>query len=752
MAETKTMKTAAYICSGCGIGDKLDTKQLAKVAQREGKMALVREHAFLCSEEGVQQIRQDIAGEDVTHVMIGACSRRTKTEAFHFPEAAVARANLREGVLWIVAEGDAHDEVRQEMADDYVRMGCAELKKLKVPVGNPARAESRRILVVGGGVSGLTAALEAAEAGYDVVLVERGAHLGGWAARLWRRTPSREPYAEPQETGLAELIARVNAHAQISVRLGSTVTETSGAPGRFQVRIARESGPALEETVGAIVQASGFATYDLARLPEFGGGSHPHVVDQAGLEALALAAQGGPIKRADGQPVRSVVFIQCAGQRDTSGKHLPYCSGHCCSTSIKQAMYFKNADADVDALILYTDLRVPGMGEDFYRSAQHKGVTFTKGQASAVEASGSGARVRFRDFILDQDAAVDADLVVLATGQVANAGVDLDTWTQIVTEAESGSEPAKARRDELQKISVLNLNYRQGPDLPQLKHGFADSHFICFPYETRRTGIYAAGPTRRPMDIAQSVEDATGAALKAIQAVENAARGAAAHPRSGDLSYPIVRLEGCTQCKRCTVECPFGAIDEDERRFPVFNESRCRRCGTCMGACPVRVISFENYSVDSVGAQIKAVDMPDEFSEKPRILLLACENDAYPALDMAGLQRRSHSAFVRVIPVRCLGSVNTIWITDALNGGWDGVMMLGCKKGDDYQCHFVKGSEMAYYRMSKVGDTLTQLGLETERVVSHEVAITDVERLPRLIDDYVAQIVAIGMSPMKSFA
>ncbi len=104
-----------------------------------------------------------------------------------------------------------------------------------------------------------------------------------------------------------------------------------------------------------------------------------------------------------------------------------------------------------------------------------------------------------------------------------------------------------------------------------------------------------------------------------------------------------MRLEGCTQCKRCTVECPFGAIDEDEKRFPVFNEARCRRCGTCMGACPVRVISFENYSVDTVGAQIKAVDMPDEFSEKPRILVLACENDAYPALDMAGMQRIVYS-------------------------------------------------------------------------------------------------------------
>ena len=749
MSETKT---AAYVCTGCGIGDKLDAAQLAKVAKREGKMALVREHEFLCSEDGVATIRRDIDGEGVTHVMIAACSRRMKAEAFHFPEVAVARANLREGVLWIVADGDAHDEVRQEMADDYVRMGCAELKRLKRPAGNPNAAGSRRLLVVGGGVSGMTAAVEAAEAGYDVLLVERGAELGGWARKLWQRTPSREPYAEPQPTGVADLVARVRSHPRIALHLGSTLARTSGAPGRFAVSIARLDGAVVEETVGAIVQASGFTTYDIAKLPELGGGTNPHVVDQAGLEALARAADGGPIRRADGKAVTSVVFIQCAGQRDTTGTHLPYCSGHCCGTSIKQAMYFKQADPRVDAMVLYTDLRTPGQGEDFYRSAQRLGVTFTKGAASAVEPGESGARVRFRDLILDADAVVDADLVVLATGQVANAGVDLDEWTATATAAESGSAEAVEKKIALHKRSVLNLEYRQGPDLPQLRHGFADSHFICFPYETRRTGIYAAGPTRRPMDIAQSVDDAAGAAMKAIQAIENAALGRAAHPRSGDLSYPIVRLEGCTQCKRCTVECPFGAIDEDDKRFPVFNESRCRRCGTCMGACPVRVISFENYSVDSVGSQIKAVDMPDEDSGKPRILLLACENDAYPALDMAALQRRTYSAFVRVIPVRCLGSVNTIWITDALNGGWDGVMMLGCKKGDDYQCHFVKGSEMAHYRMSKVDDTLKQLGLETERVVSHEVAITDIERLPRLIDDYVAQITAIGMSPMKGFA
>jgi quinone-modifying oxidoreductase subunit QmoB len=118
---------------------------------------------------------------------------------------------------------------------------------------------------------------------------------------------------------------------------------------------------------------------------------------------------------------------------------------------------------------------------------------------------------------------------------------------------------------------------------------------------------------------------------------------------------------------------------------------------------------------------------------------------------MAGLQRLSYSAFVRAIPVRCLGSVNTIWITDALNSGYDGVMMMGCKKGDDYQCHFVKGSELAGYRMSKIGDTLKQLSLEEERVVTHEVAITDHERVAKLINDYVAQITELGLSPMKGF-
>ena len=744
MADTKI---GAYICKGCGLGERLDTKQLAMIATKEGKATFAKEHDILCSEAGVNMIKSDITSGDVTHVMIAACSRRAKTEAFTFDNAVVGRANLREGVIWARPDTQEARETTQEMAADYVRMGCAEAKYMTLAKSNPQAATHKRLLVVGGGISGLTAAIEASKAGYPVTLIEKTGALGGWAAKWFKRVPQRAPYVDAEDTGVDALIAQIQADTNIRVLVNTSAARTDGAPGNFSVTLATESGGTITETFGAIVQASGFTRYDASVLPEFAYGKTPDVVDQIGLEDLAKRAKGDVITRpSDGKQVQSVVFVQCAGQRSEKAGHLSYCSGHCCNTSIKQALYFKNANPNIDTTIIYSDLRTPGApGEDFYRAGQDKGVNFVKGNVSEVMMDNGALTVKFKDVILNEDVMLNADLVVLATGMVANAGVDIDKMTAPQVEGQASATPASV----VKPISILNLTYRQGPDLPQLKNGFADSHFICFPYETRRTGIYAAGPVRRPMDMLQAQEDATGAALKAIQAIENAGLGRAAHPRSGDLSYPSFAREGCTQCKRCTVECPFGAIDEDEQRYPVFNESRCRRCGTCMGACPVRVISFENYSVDSVGKQIKAVDMPDEFSEKPRILLLACENDAYPALDMAAMNRTEHSAFVRVIPVRCLGSVNTIWITDALNAGYDGVMLMGCKQGENYQCHFVKGSELAHMRMSKIDDTLKQLQLQVERVQTYEVAITDTQRAPQLINDMAALIQKIGMSPLK---
>jgi len=739
----------AYICKGCGIGDRLDCGQLEQTATRDGKAKYAKSHDFLCSAEGVAMIQADIDAGETNHVIIGACSRRAKVEAFNFKDVSLARANLREGVIWIRPDNDESNETTQEMADDYIRMACAESKFQKVPKRSGEQELNKNILVVGGGITGMTAAIEAADAGYPAVLVEKSAQLGGVMGQLHRRIATKMPYTDPEDTTVADLIARIEAASNITVHLNSTVTKTAGAPGRFDVDISTESGATSNVSIGAIVQASGMKQFDANKLTEFAYDKSDNVITQLELEALAKEADGGPIKRKDGKEVQSVVFVQCAGQRSQKEGHLSYCSGFCCAASIKQAMYFKDSNPGVDTVIMYDDLRTPGAGgEDFYRSGQKKGIIFTKSSVSTIEANGNELTVNFNDKILNEDQSMPADLVVLATGQEPNSGPNPYALDEAKKEAEDAGEEMPTEVA-VSVDSILNLSYRQGTDLPHLKHGFTDSHFICFPYETRRTGIYSAGPVRRPMDSQQAAIDATGAAMKAIQEVENAAKGAAAHPRSGDLSFPTFRDEGCTQCKRCTVECPFGAIDEDEKGYPKYNESRCRRCGTCMGACPVRVISFENYSVDSVGQQIKNVDIPDEFDEKPRILVLACENDAYPALDMAAQNKLEYSAFTRVVPIRCLGSVNTIWLTDALNSGYDGIILMGCQKGDDYQCHFVKGSEIAHTRMSKIADTLQTLNLEEERVATYEVAITDVERTTQLINDMAETVEKIGMSPFK---
>ena len=739
----------AYICKGCGLGDRLDCGQLESTATRDGKAKFAKSHDFLCSADGVAMIQADIDSGETNHVIIGACSRRAKVEAFDFQNVTVSRANLREGVIWVRPDNDEANETTQEMADDYIRMACFESKFQKTPESSGEQPLNKNILVVGGGITGMTAAIEAAAAGYPAVLVEKSAELGGVMGKLAKRIPTKSPYADGEDTTVADLIAKIEADDSITVHLNSTVARTAGAPGRFDVDIALESGASQTVSIGAIVQASGMKEFDANILTEFAYDKSDNVITQMELEALAKEANGGPIKRKDGKEVESVVFVQCAGQRSDKEGHLPYCSGFCCSASIKQAMYFKDTNPDVDTVIMYDDLRTPGAGgEDFYRSGQKKGVIFTKSTVSTIDASGAELTVNFKDEILNEETSMPADLVVLATGQVANSGPNPYALDEAKAAAEAAGEEMPTEV-EVTVDSILNLDYRQGTDLPHLKNGFTDSHFICFPYETRRTGIYSAGPVRRPMDSLQATIDATGAAMKAIQEVENAAKGRAAHPRSGDLSFPTFRIEGCTQCKRCTVECPFGAINEDEKGYPQYNESRCRRCGTCMGACPVRVISFENYSVDSVGAQIKNVDMPDEFDEKPRILVLACENDAYPALDMAAQNKLEYSAFARVVPIRCLGSVNTIWLTDALNSGYDGIILMGCQKGDDYQCHFVKGSEIAHMRMSKIADTLETLNLEKERVATYEVAITDVERTAQLINDMAETVEKIGMSPFK---
>jgi quinone-modifying oxidoreductase subunit QmoB len=150
-----------------------------------------------------------------------------------------------------------------------------------------------------------------------------------------------------------------------------------------------------------------------------------------------------------------------------------------------------------------------------------------------------------------------------------------------------------------------------------------------------------------------------------------------------------------------------------------------------------------------VASMIKAIEVPEEDEEKPRILAFMCENDAYPALDVAGFHRVRYDPGVRVIPLRCLGSLNIVWIADALSRGIDGVMLIGCKFGDDYQCHFIRGSELADRRLENVKETLQRLQLEPERLELTQLAINEYGKLPELINGFMERIRKMGPNPYK---
>ncbi len=753
----------AYLCTGCSIGDVLDVDGLKEAASETGME--MQDHTCLCGAEGQALIKKDIEEKGVNTVVVCACSPRVMQDTFSYGDGTITiRGNLREHVAWTAQPNEADeenqaeqssdevDEFLQEMGEDYVRMAVTRAQKSEVPEPYKMEQITKKILVMGGGIAGITAATEAAKAGYEVTIVEKTDKLGGKALGWRKMFPTAYPYSELEQPNIEQMIAEVTGNDKISIKTETEVARIAGAPGEFGVtlkdagaesewdapaKVAVDEQDAIDkgeredpnkglkvyteanpdaELFGAVVLATGWRPADVSEYEHLGHGTLNNVVTNAEFERLAK----------QGKVPAKVAFIQSPGSTDND-RDFPYCNSVTSMVALKQAQYVCDDNGDAaQAYVLYQHMRTPGNTELFYKGMQQRdGVFMTKATVTKVEEVDGGLKVSAEKTLLGDDLELVVDMVVLAAGMVPTT-VD---------------EP------------TINLAYRQGPGFLDLdiSDGYADSHFICFPYETRRTGVYACGGVRKAETMEETIDDATGAALKAIQCIESADRGVSVHPRSGDQTYPDFFFQRCTQCKRCTEECPFGALDDDENGTPLPNPTRCRRCGTCMGACPERIIGFADYNVDMIGSMVKCIEVPDDDEDKLRIAVFVCENDAYPAIDMSGMRRNKMNTLVRFIPVRCLGSVNMVWIKDAMSSGMDGVLLLGCRYGDDYQCHFVKGSEIASKRMENIGETLGTLGLEPERCGVEQIAISDYDKIPGIIDEFVESVIEMGPNPFKGF-
>ncbi len=752
-------KIGVFICTGYGIAEALDIEALCKVVSDEYSVPFCKK-VDSCEGADLESIIKDIQSESLTKVVIAGISPRRYVE-HTFPDGVIVeKVAIREHVIWCQPP---NEEDTQMLADDYLRMYITKIQKMNIlEPFQPEEQIDKTIMIVGGGITGMTSALEAAKAGYEVKLIEKSDKLGGWLAKQHKSIPTKPPFRDLEETNVESLIVELESNPKIKIYTSVITGEISGGPGLFDVKInacsnGNGNGEVIDSfRVGSIIQATGWKASDPR--DHLAYGQVDDVIRNVDLEEI-VKKNGKILRPSDGKEVKSIAFIQCGGSRDK--EHHSYCSSICCLTSLKQAMYLREQDDQNKAYIFYEFIKTPGQYEDFYRRVQEDpGVFLTRGEVADVVRDDHGKLVITANNTMPGDKIqVKVDLVVLAAGMIPNSAdgeairaLEDAQKAAIHGDSDKQKEEATVKAEELKHhegTRILNLTYRQGPDLPVLEYGFPDSHFICFPYESRRTGIYPAGTVRQPMDSLSSREDATGAAFKAIQCVEMTSRGEAVHPRAGDKSYPEFFLQRCTQCKRCTEECPFGVLNEDEKGTPFVWTTRCRRCGVCMGACPERIVSFKDYSVDIIASMIKAVNVPEEFDEKPRFLAIMCENDALPALDLAGQFRLKINPYFRIIPVRCLGSVNSVWVTEAISAGYDGVVLIGCKYGDDYQCHFIKGSELADYRCENIREKLTQMAMENERMELHQLQISEYEKLPEIFDNFAEVIDQYGMNPFK---
>ncbi len=685
-------------------------------------------------------------------------------------------------------------EPRRKKALLITKMHLADLRLARplMPVAVPAEPTA---LVVGGGVAGLGAALALAKAGVEVHLAERTSALGGKVALL----SGFYPLGCDPACGLSFTLEALRATGKARLHTLSELAEISGGPGAFRAVLRRRPGhvdpercdgcgacaeacpvqlpdlaewwqdepplnaqafalagapakaigptgnPALgtsyrvlrercpegcdacvaacpagavrldedesrlEVGAGAVILATGWDPYPLSRLTEYGYPRSRRVVGNLEMEGL-LSERGLPslagLLGAEGKPP-ALGFVQCAGSRDLA--HLPYCSGVCCSATLKQARRLKQLWPELTVYIFYQDMRTPGFEEDLYRDvAAMEGVVFVRGLPAGVREQDQDGRLALRceDAYAGRELKLSLDLLVLAGGMTPSPGA-----------AELGG--------------LLGL--------PAGPHGFFPAHLQCHPEESGRSGVFAAGCAREPMNVARSLESAARAALAALPFMQGEA-WLAPH-------LPQLDQGKCDQCKRCVEECPFGSWSLDERGFPRLDLARCRQCGICMGSCPLTAISLPNRTVNQTAKAVEVLGEGTAFAGKePVILAFLCRHDALIAARAAAAAGLALPPGVVLWPLNCAGSLNNALVADALSLGVDGVFIGGCAED---QCHFREGSRLAGRRSRDLGDKLAQMRLEPERVRFAHLGIGDAGRFAELVGEYAAALRALGPNPFR---
>ena len=560
-------RIGVYVCHcGVNISATVDVEQVAEWAANLPGVVVSRDYTYMCSDPGQALIKQDIEDHGLNRIVVASCSPRMHEPTFRAAAQQkgvnpyqVEMANIREQCSWVHKD----EQKATEKAKSLIASSVAKARHLQALEEREVDV-TPGVVVIGGGIAGMTAALDVADTGLPAYLVEKEDHLGGRVADLNRTFPTLEPVPELLEP----LIARVREHPHVTVLLNSQVSQVDGYVGNFEVTIDGDDSDRRVVEAGAIVVATGYDVFDPDRKPEFGYSDYPNVITS--LEMEERLKKGA--LTVDGREPKRVAFIQCVGSRDIQLGN-PHCSRVCCMYTAKQSRLVREMLPDAEVTVFYIDVRTFGKGaEEFFDEARGTGVRYRRGNVSEIyRKPGDPERVILvaEDTLLGEPIEFEADLVVLAVGM----------------------EP----RDGAGAISQLLK-------LPRSADGFfLEAHPKLRPVDTAMEGIFLAGCCQGPKDIPDTVSQAKAAASSALIPL---VRGSV----PVESATAVVNEELCAGCSMCVDVCPYDAPALD----PLWGVSRinavlCKGCGACAVTCPSKAIRLQHFTAEQVLAQVDAL-------------------------------------------------------------------------------------------------------------------------------------------------
>lgn len=551
-------RIGVFVCHcGINIGGVVKIPEVMDYAKTLPNVVYAEANLYTCSQDTQKLIAEEIRQNNLNRVVVASCTPRTHEPLFKetVQEAGLnpylfEMTNIRDQCSWV----HMHEpKEATEKAKDLIRSVVAKarlLKSLEKPQINVTQAG----LIIGGGVSGMTAALELAKQGFEVHLVEREKELGGHLRTIHFLLGEDD---DPKKR-LEEMIQEVKSNSKIHLYTETELSEVYGFVGNFKSKVKLANGKEKEIEHGIAIVATGATEY---KPTEYLYGKDSHVLTQHELEENLAK---GDFK------AKNVVMIQCVGARNETR---PNCARICCGQAIKNALKIKQLSPSTDVYVLYKDMRAYGYKEDYYRDAAMKGVLFVNYDDSrkpVVTDSEGKLQVTFWEPVLKQNIEIDPDLLVLSAATIPN--------------------PDNKHIAEMLKVPITKDGF------------FLEAHMKLRPVDFATEGVFLCGMAHSPKYIEESIAQACAAAARATTI----------------LSKKTLEMEGivanvsedlCSGCKVCEYLCPYGAVEmRDKQGKPVAHvlEALCKGCGACGTACPTKAITMGHFTTEEMLAQVKA--------------------------------------------------------------------------------------------------------------------------------------------------